>query len=893
MDYIKLTNLPDRSKFIKGKKLVGPTIATELLMDSLGRRLEYNDCTNQWFVYELRGPGVWSPASDVMILSLISSVFRSLKLTEHISAPTYYSNIKQGFQCDHRILNPQYPINPREFTVFKNCVITPEGVKSHSPFPRCYTRLPYDYNPTAQCPRFLKFINEFCSDHTDRVDLIRAFMRCCIESNTFVQKFVEFVGEGKTGKSTLQTILTALVGLENTVITTLRDLNQNIFEASNLQHKKLIVVSDTEYYVGSVSVLKMITGNDFIIGRKKHVQEGYNILIEGMVAIFGNYPMYPRDATTGFLRRLILFPATSVVAEGKEEVLIRARPDGTFTGPISQELSGIYNWVMEMEGHKAIETIKNPRKTVPSLTDSVYKAAISANSIASWIDEELIAGEGLYIGGAHIDSDQAQMAYPMYISFCKRQGIKGVSLKVFSTNLISIIRSQYSERFPSVSLQKKRTGNYIEGIGINPIVFDTDYRRGGGLGPEWKPLNQIEAKVEAFTTSEIQIPNVERFTESENHSSPFEGNPIDTKDKLMEFVETKDQHPSLRPNLLKSYIEACSAPSRTKTFLKERAKYVDIDLNPEEFVPQGATASFVESTMKVLERGLRNYRKRGPVVSTYCMFGSSPRIGPYQYGTSYNAIKKSLRTKLVKWSANDLHKENPYTFIDIDIVSCYTSILLGLFGDKLPAVEKAVRNGLWASIEKEFQEKGYGDVFHKPSVKIAVHSSLFRGGNNAMINGIEEKWRKDAGLTPKEWKVCPDRLPIRAKAQEIVKILQTTNIIMEQRELSTYLEKKWRGTVIQGPTGHSYGVTSESFPSNYASFLQSYEISLLASAILNVRDQIPLLEVLGHFHDGALLIFPISIDKGQVEDLLQKEIENTRKALGLTYPQSFSFELLN
>jgi len=42
----------------------------------------------------------------------------------------------------------------------------------------------------------------------------------------------------------------------------------------------------------------------------------------------------------------------------------------------------------------------------------------------------------------------------------------------------------------------------------------------------------------------------------------------------------------------------------------------------------------------------------------------------------------------------------------------------------------------------EFKDKGFEDSYDKPAVKIATHSSLFRGGNNAMIQGILESERK-------------------------------------------------------------------------------------------------------------------------------------------------------
>ena len=203
-------------------------------------------------------------------------------------------------------------------------------LRPHPPFPACYTLLSYNFVPGAKSPRFLLFLEHLCSGYGDRKGLLRAFMRFCLCSWTHVQKFLEVVGQARTGKTTLLLLMMALVGFYNSVVTALRDLNSNSFEAYNLQHKKLICVSHTETYSGSVGVLKQITGNDYLLGRKKHQQGAVNIYIEGMVLIVGNYPKYPRDATTGLLRRLIQIPATNNVLEGAEANHIQCLPSGLF-----------------------------------------------------------------------------------------------------------------------------------------------------------------------------------------------------------------------------------------------------------------------------------------------------------------------------------------------------------------------------------------------------------------------------------------------------------------------------------------------------------------------------------------------------------------------------------
>lgn len=854
---------------------MSPATAATLLSkkECLGSILQYNDTTGQWFIYGIRGPGVWAESSELYVSSLITAIMRKCGVYNYLKSPSYVANVRASLQCMDHILCTSYPENPRDLFVFTNGVIKVDlqgGLLPHHPDPACYTLLPYEYDPTAKCPHFHEFINAFSSHKEDRVELIRAFLRCCLCSWTHVQKFMEVVGEGNTGKSVFQATLMALVGFQNTVVTSLRDLNSNTFEVSNLQHKKLICVSDTEFYSGPVGVLKQITGNDFLIGRRKHQQGAVNIFIEGMVIIIGNYPMYPRDATTGFLRRLIQFPATNVVKDGKEETLIQASASGEFTGPLADELSGIFNWVMGQDPQEAEKILRNSSRWVPSLRDSVFRGPVGSNSISSWVEDEIIPGSGMYVGGAVKDPSNTDMAYPTYLGYCTRNGLKPVSLKVFTTNLLSIIRDSFEWKgFRDVGVQRKMVGMYIRGITRSPLLNNADYLRGGALGegrsafPEAAP-----ASSETIRASSDTIPA-----------------PSGTIEPTQSDIAFFAQEARLRPSLREVYKELLEEPSVRKKYLRKDAKNVDVPINLEDYVPENASKLYREGVLKVLERGLHIYKKRGPVVDSYANLGVSPRIGPYQYGTSYNSIKRSLRDKLVNWSGQRLKDKFGYRLIDIDLASCFTSILLGLYNSRLPRVQQAVEQNLWSSLEKEFAKQGHGAVFDKPSVKIAVHASLFRGGPTAMINGITDKWRKDAGLVPREWKNLPESKQVLERAQEIASVLTRTAVIVEERELSSFLEHEWTGKTIHCPTGHKYLVSKETFGADYSRFLQSYEICLVAESICGAREEIPELEVLGHFHDGALLMYPDGV--ADVLEVLRRHLDKASTQLKLVYPQKW------
>ena len=55
--------------------------------------------------------------------------------------------------------------------------------------------------------------------------------------------------------------------------------------------------------------------------------------------------------------------------------------------------------------------MRNPKVKVPSLKLSVYRGAVGSNPIASWIEDELIPGKGLFVGGAVSNAQADGLSY--------------------------------------------------------------------------------------------------------------------------------------------------------------------------------------------------------------------------------------------------------------------------------------------------------------------------------------------------------------------------------------------------------------------------------------------------------------------------------------------------
>lgn len=234
----------------------------------------------------------------------------------------------------------------------------------------------------------------------------------------------------------------------------------------------------------------------------------------------------------------------------------------------------------------------------------------------------------------------------------------------------------------------------------------------------------------------------------------------------------------------------------------------------------------------------------------------------------------------------------PYdkVILDIDLKSCYTSILLGLYPKPLEALQRAIEgNGLWEYVKGEFKTHGREKDFKKAPVKICVYSSLFGGGNNAMIGGIMEMHRKDLGLTNEELKELPDYNNMYDDSQKIVDMMQHSAVITDFRSISQQVKEAYMNENLVGPTGHYYMVNEGEFYKNYPNWLQSFEFALLAETTIQIMHKYEDIELLGHYHDGNVLCIPRHRMESITSDL-SAILEEVGKKLGLRYTQKLEIK---
>ncbi|NBX51462.1 hypothetical protein EBT25_16420, partial [bacterium] len=205
-------------KDARGRNESSDVVASKVLQ-LYGGNLKYSENQGSFYIYEFRHKGVWSYVSDVEMKGSIKDKLEVLK--EAVLPRGYSMNMINDVMEQLRIStihDDWYEGN--DYLLFTNGIL---DVKTREllEFDRegyMTQQLPYEYDPSATCEPIIKWLKNAQDNSWGRVQVLRAWLRAVLLSHSEIQKFVEIVGPGKSGKSTYANLAHALVGDENAMI---------------------------------------------------------------------------------------------------------------------------------------------------------------------------------------------------------------------------------------------------------------------------------------------------------------------------------------------------------------------------------------------------------------------------------------------------------------------------------------------------------------------------------------------------------------------------------------------------------------------------------------------------------------------------------------------------
>jgi putative DNA primase/helicase len=254
----------------------------------------------------------------------------------------------------------------------------------HSPDFLSPVQLPVNFDPTAQCPGWDKFIEDvFPCDSEEIAWEIPAWL---MTPDTAIQKAVLLTGDGANGKSTYLRAVLAFLGRQNVAALSLHRLENDRFSVARLLGRLANICPDLPSEdLTSTSTFKAITGGDALLAERKF-EESFELIPFCRLIFSANHPPKSQDASPAFFRWWIVVPFERTFHASDPGTIPRDRLDAMLSDPI--ELSGVLN--------KAIHAVAAIRSKGLSESDSIRRALDefrqATDPLAVWLDRSTLLG---------------------------------------------------------------------------------------------------------------------------------------------------------------------------------------------------------------------------------------------------------------------------------------------------------------------------------------------------------------------------------------------------------------------------------------------------------------------------------------------------------------------
>jgi putative DNA primase/helicase len=200
--------------------------------------------------------------------------------------------------------------------------------------------LPFAWDPTATCPRWITFLDEVLEADPERIQLLQEWFGYLLCGGTKSQKILSMFGPRRCGKGTIIRILRALIGDRYVVNPPSLDSLAGQFGLEPLLGAQLAVLADVQWTgarIGeAVGVLLGISGEDAqTVGRKHRASWSGTLPVRFVLA--GNDRPRFRNVSGALPGRL---------SHLQFRISFYGRENLALTGQLMEELAGIFRWAL-------------------------------------------------------------------------------------------------------------------------------------------------------------------------------------------------------------------------------------------------------------------------------------------------------------------------------------------------------------------------------------------------------------------------------------------------------------------------------------------------------------------------------------------------------------------
>jgi putative DNA primase/helicase len=314
----------------------------------------------------------------------------------------------------------------------------------HSPALVSRVYVPYVYDPTADCPRWQRFLEDILPDPGMRL-LLQQIFGYCLTFDVTQQKFFMFEGSGGNGKGVVTNVLTHLLGAEN-----ISALSLNRFGGPHelvVTLGKLVNITSELKASDKVAehVLKQLTGGDAISFNPKY-KEPFSAKPTAKIILVTNERPQFTDRSNGLWRRLIILPFPVTIPEDRRNVHVEDE--------LTAELPGILNWAIA----GAYSLYQAGRFLEPALSVEARESfKRESNPAAMFLSDHCAAQTDQQVSSRDL--------YGAYKEYCDHNGYKPLNEQNFSKEVLRV--------FPRVTKTRVRLPDgrrsFYTGLSISPL----------------------------------------------------------------------------------------------------------------------------------------------------------------------------------------------------------------------------------------------------------------------------------------------------------------------------------------------------------------------------------------------------------------------------------------
>ena len=288
----------------------------------------------------------WQVVEDEVIRSGIQRYFNVYEPTDSFTSGIF------RVLCDHVNVhtaeNGKYVTDPERDTsnlaVFENGIVdlsaNEHAVMPHTHEYFTFNSLPFDFNPHAQCPKWIEFLQSIWGDDATLKRQLQQFMGYCLTNDASLQKFGIFMGKPRAGKGVITDIISEMVGMSNISSPSLAGLVKDsaLHEMSTSAVTLIPDAHNVNIHIrdGVLSNLKAITGGDSLSYHEIYKGSRTTKFNTKIIMSTNNVPDFI-DSSGALVARMLIFPFNRSFV-GKENPRLRA--------DLTAEIEGIIQWAI-------------------------------------------------------------------------------------------------------------------------------------------------------------------------------------------------------------------------------------------------------------------------------------------------------------------------------------------------------------------------------------------------------------------------------------------------------------------------------------------------------------------------------------------------------------------